>query len=127
VPGMNTYIAGVGLEDDFTTSVFSHEIGEDHFFLLGLVPVSTSVQPDERGHTMIYPNPLGDMLYVQAEPQDIARLRVWSGSGSMVLDRQVDDNGLQGGVDIRGLLSGIYFVELVHKDGKRMYHKVVRQ
>ncbi len=127
VPDMNSYIAGVGLEDDFTTSVFSHEVGEDHFFLLGLVPVSTSVQPDAGGNTMIYPNPLGDMLYVEAEPQDIVRLRVWSGTGLMVLEKQVDDNGLQGGVDIRGLLSGIYFVELVHVDGKRKYHKVVRQ
>lgn len=126
VPGMNAYTAGVGLNVDFTTSAFEHTIGQDHFFLLGLVPISTLVSEESMAAYIIYPNPVSDHLYIRQEAHDISSITLWNEYGALVIESRVEGNEEVIDTDISEIAAGIYFVELRTLSGARAFRRIVK-
>jgi len=126
VPGLNAYTAGVGMKPDFTTSVFQHEIGQDHFFLLGLVPISTLVSEEQEAGYMIYPNPVSDHLYIRQKAYDISFISLWNEYGTRVIGSSVEGQEEIIDTDISEIAAGIYFVELRTLSGARAYKRIVK-
>ena len=114
------------MKPDFTTSVFQHEIGQDHFFLLGLVPISTLVSEEQEAGYMIYPNPVSDHLYIRQKAYDISSISLWNEYGTRVIGSSVAGQEEIIDTDISEIAAGIYFVELRTLSGARAYKRIVK-
>ena len=66
---------------------------------------------------VIYPNPVEDMLFIQPreEPTQFSDLRIYDISGRIVLTSTPGNNNVQY-MDVSGLRSGIYMVEIIEQN-----------
>lgn len=80
------------------------------------MPIASKAEPSvELSKTSIYPNPTTGLLYVNCEiPIEI--VRIYNVMGQLIEERRISNNTFE--YDIKSLTSGIYFIELVAKDGK---------
>lgn len=79
-------------------------------------------QATKHGYT-IYPKPLRDKLYINGETENIKTVKVLSSEGAVNLSQ----NGYsEQGIDISGLLSGVYVVAVITTNGEVYYEKVIK-
>ena len=72
--------------------------------------VNTTLSADEAGHLFnetieLYPNPAGSLVQLNTS-QDVERIRIYSGSGKLVLDQGI--TGFPASIDLSGLERGTY-------------------
>jgi hypothetical protein len=71
----------------------------------------------------IYPNPASDMIYVMADKQ-ISEIRIMDYTGKILASKSADAETNQ--INISALSTGIYWVEVISKDGDRSVEKMVK-
>lgn len=74
-----------------------------------------------RVKSTIFPNPADGVVHIRAENY---RARIMNSLGQMMFTGTSGDS--PGKVDTRGWPSGIYFVEVIHADGLKETHRLVR-
>ena len=90
----------------------------------GQTEISTGVDENCEGVFAVYPNPTKQSVTLIG--QQIVEVRLYSVTGQLVATKQ--GKGAESlTVDISGLLSGLYFVTAIGKDGHKCVQKVVKQ
>jgi len=84
---------------------------------------ATGIEGLETGKFTVYPRPLRSRLYINGETTDIKTVQVLSGDGAVNI-RQVGYT--DGGIDVSGLLPGVYVVAITRNNGKVYYEKVIK-
>ncbi len=84
---------------------------------------ATDIDGVETGKFTVYPRPLHSRLYINGETTDIKTVQVLSGDGAVNI-RQVGYT--DGGIDVSGLLPGVYVVAITRDNGKVYYEKVIK-
>ena len=82
----------------------------------GMVGMATT------GYT-IYPKPLRSTLYINGETEHIKTFKVLSADGTVNL---VQDGYSEQGIDVSGLLPGVYVVAVIPENGAVYYEKVLK-
>jgi hypothetical protein len=78
--------------------------------------------PDVEHSTIIHPNPASDQLHVRlANPETIRKVRLLTASGEIVYQSAK----LEKTIDLKGLPTGIYILQLLHSDGSPSSHRMV--
>ena len=71
----------------------------------------------------VYPRPLHSRLYVSGDIANIKSIQVLSTDGAV----NVSQTGYPDeGIDVSGLLSGVYVVAIIQNNGKVYYEKVIK-
>lgn len=66
---------------------------------------------------MVYPNPAQDWIIIQSENAKTSyRIQIFSTSGNLILEQQLENRNGQHTVDVRNLPKGIYFISLYGQD-----------
>ncbi len=78
----------------------------------------------ERPKVRVYPNPAYDFLYLSAENAKIREYRVYNTMGQLKLQIVNEDGTLDQRIDISGLDRGVYFIDMVTSDNKRITKKL---
>ena len=73
-------------------------------------------------HISVYPNPASDIVFIKAD-QEVKETKLIDGIGNKI-KHQTEDAG---GINISDVSSGIYFVEIVTKDGRSSYFKICKK
>jgi hypothetical protein len=73
--------------------------------------VDESVAPKAAGIS-VYPNPVNDVLFISSEKSGIGEVKIYDSVGKLILEKLIEGN--EGEINMTGLISGIYFIEL-HK------------
>jgi sulfur carrier protein ThiS len=86
--------------------------------------VYTSVPGIEFSRVSIYPNPFRDHIRV-ANLDQVEKVRLLNSSGQVI----AEFNGIVGDIEIgtSGLKSGLYFIQLIGKNGSQHIQKLIRQ
>ena len=84
---------------------------------------ATGIDGVETGRFTVYPRPLHSRLYINGETTDIKTVQVLSSDGAVNI-RQVGYT--DGGIDVSGLLPGVYVVAITRDNGKVYYEKVIK-
>ena len=69
---------------------------------------ATVVNPGIR----IFPNPTRDILYVELDFIEEVQMKVFDLSGRMVLEKKLERNSVNSEVDVSGVQTGIYLIQL---------------
>jgi len=102
----------------FFAANYDSAVGAEPYTVLSPV---TSVAAMVRPHTLLYPNPATDRLYLTEVPSQ-ARLQLIATDGRLSLDRPAQD------VDISTLPSGLYLARVTAADGTVLHvQQVVKQ
>lgn len=84
---------------------------------------ATGIDGLETGKFTVYPRPLHSRLYINGETTDIKTVQMLSSDGAVNI-RQVGYT--DGGIDVSGLLPGVYVVAITRNNGKVYYEKVIK-
>ena len=71
----------------------------------------------------IYPNPCDDVIYIEIENSDGARLEIYSVSGKLIFRKELHSRFEK--IDISKMLEGIYFVKVYQKNRVRIEKLIV--
>jgi hypothetical protein len=75
----------------------------------------------------LFPNPAREELTIQSGYSGKITIRLYNGTGSVSLERQLEMKAGKAVLNIRGIAPGFYFLELLSQDGKRLWiEKVLR-
>ncbi len=77
---------------------------------------TTSLVSNNESRFVIYPNPVNDRLYIEAE-NEIEEVAVYDVYGRVQNLRNSETQKLRNSIDVSNLKSGIYFVEVKTKEG----------
>ena len=84
---------------------------------------ATGIGEVTTGKFTIYPRPLHSHLYINGEIADIMTVQVLSSDGAV----NIQQTGYtDGGIDVSGLLPGVYVVAITQNNGKVYYEKVIK-
>ena len=84
---------------------------------------ATGIGDITTGKYTVYPRPLHSRLYINGENADIKTVQVLSSDGAV----NIQQTGYtDGGIDVSGLLPGVYLVAITLNNGKVYYEKVIK-
>lgn len=83
--------------------------------LIEIASVNTVTLEGEGGKLLLWPNPVGELLHLQAE-QEIDRVSVFDATGKEVLQQTTAGTASQVSIDIRRLPLGLYYLSLSAED-----------
>ncbi len=94
----------------------------------GVAPKRSSSGPDAGKSFRIYPNPANDVAYVHAPDKDgfITGTAIYSRLGSLLRMVKTEGKSNYAAVDLRGLESGVYFLEVRTNHAIKM-HKLIKR
>jgi hypothetical protein len=72
----------------------------------------------------IFPNPNDGLFNIEWSNVDIQNIRVWSSDGKLFYNQNID-NQTEHFVDIQQNVVGIYFVQLINKEGTSLVYKII--
>jgi hypothetical protein len=85
-------------------------------------PISSAVLDENRpsstseDHTCtVFPNPASDRMTVRGGDREIRTIRVTDAAGRLVFDTQ--EYRVEEGIDVKGLSTGLYFIQIVDVSG----------
>ena len=84
---------------------------------------ATGIGEVTTGKYTVYPRPLHNRLYINGEVADIKTVQVLSSDGAVNIQQA---GYTDGGVDVSGLLPGVYVVAITLNNGKVYYEKVIK-
>lgn len=84
---------------------------------------STGIDEVSSGKFTIYPRPLRSRLFVSGETADIKTIQILSSDGAVNIQQTGYNDS---GIDVNGLLPGIYVVAITQNNGKVYYEKVIK-
>ena len=90
----------------------------------GQTELNTSVDENSEGVFAVYPNPAKQSVTLIG--QQIAEARLYSVTGQLVATKQGEGTESLT-MDISGLPSGLYFVAVISRDGRKCVKKVVKE
>jgi hypothetical protein len=82
---------------------------------------ATSIVNEIENNVVLYPNPVKDVLYIQAE-QTIAKIEIYSMSGQIVVQQFGDNNS----INVMALPKGTYIVRITFADGTMLPRVIVK-
>lgn len=87
----------------------------------------TALEPRDGEDKQLYPNPVGNWLYVSTSEEEHYRLAVYTLSGRR--ERTYHINPRQGTIslDVSGLDSGMYVITLTDANGHSTHHRMVKE
>lgn len=102
--------------DYFLFSEFCGEIRKRQPIVAGISNVS------DKDHMILYPNPTTDCIIVKSDVE-VKKISISDQYGKVVKDIEGKENQ----ICIGGLMSGLYFVTLIDKDGRTSIKKLVKK
>lgn len=84
--------------------------------------LSTNNLSLNRNFANIYPNPVGDVLYF-SNPEKVILVKIYDASGKNIKVSKLEGNGLI----VSDLMPGTYYVEMINKDNKSTYEKLLKK
>jgi hypothetical protein len=120
------YENATGQEYDVSESIVFNGQQEGSYstpFTLHVNSDITGVGEVSNGKYTIYPRPLRNRMYIGGETADIQTIKLLSSDGAVTIQQ----NGYNdAGVDVSGLLPGVYVVAITQQNGKVYYEKVLK-
>lgn len=106
-----------GYSGDFTI--------QDEHLILDIILLTLNVKEGVFTDVVLFPNPFGDQFFVK-NGEEIKKITVLNTLGQTVLEQELaGDHSI--GVRTAGLVKGVYFVQLHHKNGAHSVQKIIKR
>ena len=120
------YENATGTEFDVNESIVFNGQQEGSFsmpYRLNVNNDATDIDVVETGKFTVYPRPLHSRLYINGETTNVKTVQVLSSDGAVNIQQM---GYTDGGIDVSGLLPGVYVVAITQNNGKVYYEKVIK-
>jgi len=85
-------------------------------------PFVVGIEELDKYKIQLYPNPASEMMFLESK-KIIHHISIYNQQGQLVINQTYNNSG----ISVNGLTSGLYFIEVIEKDGSRTQMKFVKE